>query len=957
MVRGLNLSAVDVQRAKEAGICEGCSVGKMHRHVADTLPSSQPRKLLKAGEMLHSDLMGPFPRDSNGAKYVATFIDEASRRSFIFLLRKKKDIAVAAKNIVSLFFTQTKRRLKYWQSDRGGEYLSSVLRDFFDQEGIIHRLSTTESPEQNGVAERFNRTLEESSLSTMSATGVSHYYWGECVKAANYVYNMMPHSARRVVPWKSFHGVKPDISILRAWGCRAVVCIPTQMRGAGKWQPKGEEGILVGYDVQPGVQSNGYRILLKTGKIVSSHHVVFDELCFPKRSKPSSGTVPKIVFGSPLQPGAGGAVQGGGGSSGGGDEASGGGDEQGGGDNEVFFTPEPTPAGEETEEGGPGGSELEEDVAGSEEGATIEQDSPSPPPQPRRSERSNKGQDSRVRFEQESFSATLSSFKGGPTFNRFSHRREDDTWVESRSEWKVLETLDQLISWSSKATAMEVKHSDTFGADAEQWREAEIKEIEGIRKLGVFTVVEEKPGMKILGAKMVYTLKADGRRKCRYVVKGYAQLPGVDFKETFSPQAHATVARVLLAKAAAEDREVYQGDISMAFLYATLEEDEELYVRGPNGEVWKLHKALYGLKQAPRQWYQTLKRTLATFGFQPSLVDPGLFTKKLADGQSIWFLVHVDDFLLSAPKGRVDLVEGVLDFLKSHFSLHDVGEPKVFCGLEIKRNREEGWLKVSQVNFTEELIQRWLPAGSSPRNIPAYQGIKLQREGGMALSEGKAVEYREIVGSLLWLATRTRPEISFIVGVLSRFFSAPTMEHMQVALDVLRYLKGCSSLGLIFHKDSNHLLGYSDADWAGDVESSKSVTGFCFLLHGAAVSWLAKLQACVATSSQHAEYMSAGSAAREGVWLRMVLEEFGFGSKEATQLFGDNHSALNLIHNPVISPKTKHINVAYHYTREQVEKGELKFDYVPTASMVADIFTKALGHVKFTEFRNRLGVL
>ena len=404
-------------------------------------------------------------------------------------------------------------------------------------------------------------------------------------------------------------------------------------------------------------------------------------------------------------------------------------------------------------------------------------------------------------------------------------------------------------------------------------------------------------------------------------------------------------------------KEVYQGDISMAFLYAALEDGEELYVRGPNGEVWKLHKALYGLKQAPRQWYLTLKRTLATFGFQSSLADPGLFTKKLADGQSIWFLVHVDDFLLSAPKGRVDLVEGVLNFLKSHFSLHDVGEPKVFCGLEIERNREEGWLKVSQVKFTEELIKRWLPAGACSRNIPAYQGIKLQREG-MALSEEKAVEYREIVGSLLWLATRTRPEISYIVGVLSRFFSAPTTEHMQVALDVLRYLKGCSSLGLVYRKDSSSLHGYSDADWAGDLESAKSVTSFSMGqlslgLQSFRRVWrqaLSMLNTCQ-QDQQHWLVINTGW------WLRMVLEELGFGSREATQMYGDNNSALSLIYNPMISPKTKHINVAYHYTREQVEQGELKFVYVPTASMVADIFTKALGHVKFTEFRTRLGVL
>lgn len=185
--------------------------------------------------------------------------------------------------------------------------------------------------------------------------------------------------------------------------------------------------------------------------------------------------------------------------------------------------------------------------------------------------------------------------------------------------------------------------------------------------------------------------------------------------------------------------------------------------------------------------------------------------------------------------------------LRTKFQLHDVGEPKVFCGLEIQRNREEGWLKISQKGFTEDLVERFMTVGQ-PVYIPAPAKIKVPREG-QPLSEEQSKEYRTVVGSLLWLATRTRPDISYIVGVLTRFFAQPTKEQWEVALGVIKYLKGTSDLGLVFGKGAkSDLLGYSDADWAGDqFDKAKSMTGFCFILGGAAVAWMAKLQSCVAT--------------------------------------------------------------------------------------------------------------
>ena len=182
---------------------------------------------------------------------------------------------------------------------------------------------------------------------------------------------------------------------------------------------------------------------------------------------------------------------------------------------------------------------------------------------------------------------------------------------------------------------------------------------------------------------------------------------------------------------------------------------------------------------------------------------------------------------------------------------------------------------------------------------------------------------------------------------------------MEAAIDVLRYLRGTVSLGIVYSAAAakDGLRGWSDAAYADDKESARSTTGYGFMFCGGLISWNAKLQSYVATSTQHAEYGAASSASRECIWLRMVTSELGWKSLGPTQMFSDSSSALSLMQHPIINGRTKHINVAFHYVREQIENGAIKFDFVPTKRMLADLFTKALPRDTFQGFREEFGIL
>ena len=196
--------------------------------------------------------------------------------------------------------------------------------------------------------------------------------------------------------------------------------------------------------------------------------------------------------------------------------------------------------------------------------------------------------------------------------------------------------------------------------------------------------------------------------------------------------------------------------------------------------------------------------------------------------------------------------------------------------------------------------------------------------------------------------------------MLSHFASNPSVEHWGAVKRVFRYVRGSMDQGLVFRADSGTgimLTGYSDAEWAGDLTTRKSVSGYLFLVAGGAVSWRSQRQPVVALSSTESEYIAMTTACKELVWLRQLLNDMGFPQDSPTVLFGDNQGALALVRNPVYHDRTKHIHVRYHYIRERVESGDITLSYCPTKDMLADAFTKAQGSSMFKAFKEAVSVV
>ena len=220
------------------------------------------------------------------------------------------------------------------------------------------------------------------------------------------------------------------------------------------------------------------------------------------------------------------------------------------------------------------------------------------------------------------------------------------------------------------------------------------------------------------------------------------------------------------------------------------------------------------------------------------------------------------------------------------------------------------------------MLKRFGLSEAKTVSTPADVNMKFVKDDGVS-SEADQAKYHLLVGSLLYAAMATRPDISQAVGAVSKFSSQPSMAHMSAAKRILRYLKGTLNLALKFSKsDDGSLIGYSDPNWGGDTDDHHSTTGNLFMLAGGAVSWMSKRQAVVALSTCEAEYIALSQAAQEAVWLRKLLFELQV-SVHPTVIMEDNQGAIAIANNPVSHSRTKHIDIRYHYVCEAVQEGAI----------------------------------
>jgi hypothetical protein len=215
--------------------------------------------------------------------------------------------------------------------------------------------------------------------------------------------------------------------------------------------------------------------------------------------------------------------------------------------------------------------------------------------------------------------------------------------------------------------------------------------------------------------------------------------------------------------------------------------------------------------------------------------------------------------------------------------------------------------------------------------------------------------YREAVGALLYLALSTRPDISYAVGQVAKYCQNPGESHWEAVSQIFGYLNGTKDLGIWLGSEQSGIIGYSDADFAGDTNDRSSTSGSIFFFRGGPVAWSSKKQSCIALSTTEAEYVAACEATKTAVWLRYLLQDFS-GKEEEVPMFCDNQGAVKLVHNPEYHPKTKHIALRYHFVRRAVEEKMVNVNFVRSEDQLADIFTKALPGPAFSKMRKRIGV-
>ena len=205
----------------------------------------------------------------------------------------------------------------------------------------------------------------------------------------------------------------------------------------------------------------------------------------------------------------------------------------------------------------------------------------------------------------------------------------------------------------------------------------------------------------------------------------------------------------------------------------------------------------------------------------------------------------------------------------------------------------------------------------------------------------------------------TRPDIAYAVSTVSRFMERPSTQHWNCVKQIFRYIRGTSSHFIQYQLSPTTTLvdsitTYCDADWAGDIDTCRSTTGYLTIFNGGPISWNSRLQPTVAKSSTEAEYIGLSSACDEVIWLRQLLQDLDYILTIPTTIYEDNQGAIDLSYNPVHHKRTKHIDVRYHAIREKIEDGSIEVKHISTDIQLADILTKSLSKIRFNNLKSSI---
>ncbi|CAH9067875.1 unnamed protein product [Cuscuta epithymum] len=903
--------------------CESCVLGKQHR--VSFPPSSYPNlsKCSSVLEYVHADVWGPASVPTHGGrKYFLSIIDDFSRKVWVCLLEHKSDVFVRFREWKTLVENQTGRKVKTLRTDNGLEFCNKEMDKLCVDCGIKRHKTVPYTPQQNGIAERMNRSLLDKVRSMLATSGLSKKFWGEAVTTAAYLVNRSPSvPLGGKCPETVFTGKPLDLSNLRVFGCAAYA-----HQQGDKLDPRSKKCVFLGYP--EGVK--GYRLWDRNQvgfKVVLSRNVVFNETDFPCLTESASNPESRS---------------------------------------------DSTPS--EVESVPVAASPLSVDPVISDDIVMHDYDS---------SEHDSPTTSSEVEHLHDTEHdlhdmGAESDFHDNNNLHELhvepsSDNLHDYQLARDRSRRAIRRTADSMPDYAfivhdtsmfafSVFESLELNEPKTYrealgSKESQKWISAMKSEMDSLRVNQTWTLVPRPPNCSVVECKWLFKVKeepSDVRFKARLVAKGFTQKEGVDYAEIFAPVVKFTTIRMMLALVAHHDWEMKQMDVTTAFLHGEL--DKTIYMTQPEGfvdpkrseHVCLLRKALYGLKQSPRQWNIKFDKCMISLKFQKSVCDHCLYFKNTSS-VPVFLLLYVDDMLIISPS--LNAIKDVQKCLCANFAMKDLGDAKRILGINIVRDRSKRTLTLNQISYIEKVLSKFNMLSASPVNVPMASHFVLSKDQSPKtapeIEKMKSVPYSSAIGSVMYLMVSTRPDIAYAVSCLSRYMSNPGLPHWNALKWLLRYLISTVKHGLIFSKCASgiELIGYVDSNYANDRDNRKSTTSYVFTLCGSCISWKSQLQPIVALSTTESEYVAATEAFKEAIWLKRLVSEIGFLKKGVT-IFSDSQSAIQLCKNPVFHDRTKHIDVRFHFIRDIVDAGGVKLCKIPSEFNPADMGTKCLSAEK-----------
>ena len=799
--------------------------------------------------------------------------------------------------------------------------MGSEFSQYLREQGTMRQLTVHDSPSSNGIAERCNGVLIQHIRAMLIDSGLPKFLWLEAMKFAMWIRNRTTtHALAGKTPYKALYGITPVISNLHLWGSRIWVGSLT----AGKLDPRGREGHFVGYDSE----SKGYQVYWTDSRTVG----VEWDLIFKDRPA----------------------------------------------DNELIILPEPFTS--KTRPCPPNPSQPPEPTPGPKPEASSPSNNPLPPPT------SEPTKVTETLTNQEPEQSVKRIRKPSPYVRDILEGKTNSGTARGKSRMpKGLQPPTGMMATSDEpnnepvgtvlASIAEITFDDdpkslkeaTERSDWPEWEKAIADELALMGKYNVWDVVEEPSDANIVGCRWVFRIKRDAngkiqKYKARLVAQGFTQIYGLDFLDTFAPFSRLSAIRAVIALAASEDWELHQMDVKSAYLNSPI--DAVIYMRlppgyGQRGMVAKLNRGIYGLRQSGNLWHKTLSSAFHELHLTHSAVDHGVFYSHDSDGTTI-LCSSTNDFLITASSAqRMATFKGNLS---QHFEMSDLGELGWILGIRVKRNRTSRTVSISQAAYIDLVVKRFNLDTAPPLQTPIDPNAQISKAQSPAdekqRDDMRSVPYREAIGSLMYAAIGTRPDITFAVTLLSQFLENPGRAHWEQAKRVIRYLKGTRDHELVFGS-AGGVEGFCDANWGNDIDDRHSICGYVFTLNGGAISWSSKNQSVVALSSTEAEYIGITHAAKESTWIRHLLSELYSPQvlDYPLTIHCDNKSAIELARNATFHSRKKHIAIRYHFIREALNNGVISLEHRGTDDMPADMFTKALIRLKLNKFSKYVGLL